>query len=134
MATYPGPDKNCTVRSNIRIGQEVDIILKKDQPTGVRTHGKVSRILTNSLNHPRGIKVMLDGGLVGRVQHISSKPAEPQLCGKCSKRVAMQAFSQGHCKVCGRIIMCATTPADLLCAECAAREIRCVHCGEHLRG
>ncbi len=28
------------------------------------------RILTNLLNHPRGIKVMLMGGIVGRVQLI----------------------------------------------------------------
>lgn len=28
------------------------------------------RILTNSSNHPRGIKVMLEGGIVGRVHQI----------------------------------------------------------------
>lgn len=28
------------------------------------------RLLTNSMNHPRGIKVMLEGGIVGRVQKI----------------------------------------------------------------
>lgn len=59
------------VRSNIKIGALVDIVLKKDQPTGALTKGHVKRILTNSANHPHGIKVMLaEGDLVGRVKKI----------------------------------------------------------------
>ena len=58
-------------RSNIKIGAEVDIVLKKDQATGVLTRGHVKRILTNSANHPHGIKVMLEeGNMVGRVKGI----------------------------------------------------------------
>lgn len=58
-------------RSNIKIGAEVDIVLKKDQATGVLTRGHVKRILTNSANHPHGIKVMLEeGNMVGRVKEI----------------------------------------------------------------
>jgi len=34
------------------------------------TEGTVTRLLTNSSVHPRGIKVMLEGGVVGRVQKI----------------------------------------------------------------
>lgn len=49
----------------------VDIVLKKDQPTGKLTRGHVKRILTNSPTHPHGIKVMLEENeLVGRVQVI----------------------------------------------------------------
>lgn len=60
-----------TVRNNIKIGMEVEIVLKKDQRTGKRTKGHVKKILTNSLKHPRGIKVMLqEGDMVGRVQTI----------------------------------------------------------------
>lgn len=59
-----------TKRSNIRVGQTVDIVLKQDQPTGRRTRGVVRRILTNSAVHPHGIKVMLEDGRVGRVQEI----------------------------------------------------------------
>ena len=51
-------------------GLTVDIVLKKDQPTGKRTRGVVGRLLTNKSYHPRGIKVMLEDGQVGRVQHI----------------------------------------------------------------
>lgn len=49
-------------RENIQVGALVDIVLKKDQATGVLTRGHVKRILTKSKNHPHGIKVMLDEG------------------------------------------------------------------------
>ena len=59
------------LRKNIKIGALVDIVLKKDQRTGKLTRGHVKRLLTNSLNHPHGIKVMLvEGDQVGRVQQI----------------------------------------------------------------
>ena len=58
-------------RANIKIGALVDIVLKKDQRTGTLTRGHVKRILTNSAQHPHGIKVMLnEQDQVGRVQHI----------------------------------------------------------------
>ena len=58
-------------RADIRPGQQVEIVLKKDQPTGKLTRGHVKRILTNSPTHPHGIKVMLrEGDHVGRVQAI----------------------------------------------------------------
>jgi uncharacterized repeat protein (TIGR03833 family) len=59
-------------RSAIKLGAEVEIVLKKDQPTGKVTRGHVKRILTNSASHPHGIKVMLvEGDMVGRVQNIT---------------------------------------------------------------
>ena len=59
------------IRNNISIGALVDIVLKKDQPTGKLTRGHVKRILTNSPTHPHGIKVMLrEGDQLGRVQAI----------------------------------------------------------------
>lgn len=58
------------IRSNIKTGALVDVVLKKDQPTGRLTRGRVGRILTNSKTHPHGIKVMLQDGRVGRVQVI----------------------------------------------------------------
>ncbi len=58
------------IRSNIKSGIRVKIVLKKDQPTGVLTEGIVKDILTNSAVHPRGIKVRLEDGQVGRVQEI----------------------------------------------------------------
>ncbi|WJE51972.1 YwbE family protein [Bacillus cereus] len=57
-------------RANISPGLEVDIVLKRDQHTGTLTRGIVKDILTNSPSHPHGIKVRLQDGQVGRVQHI----------------------------------------------------------------
>ena len=57
-------------RDHIHPGDLVDIVLKKDQPTGKLTRGIDGRLLTNKGYHPRGIKVMLTDGQVGRVQHI----------------------------------------------------------------
>ena len=58
-----------TKRSNIRIGQNVEVVQKHHQRSGELTEGIVSKILTKSSNHPHGIKVMLDSGLVGRVKN-----------------------------------------------------------------
>lgn len=57
-------------RANIKAGIEVDIVLKQDQRTGKLTRGIVKDILTNSPNHPHGIKVRLQSGDVGRVKNI----------------------------------------------------------------
>ena len=57
-------------RKNIRAGLKVAIVLKQDQRTGKRTVGVVKDLLTNSPNHPHGIKVRLTDGQVGRVQEI----------------------------------------------------------------
>ena len=50
---------NRTKRDNIYPGVEVDIVLKKDQPTGKLTRGVVKDILTSSAVHHQGIKVRL---------------------------------------------------------------------------
>jgi len=62
-----------TIRSNIKPGDDVDIVLKKDQPTGKLTSGIVKDILTSSPEHHRGIKVRLVSGQVGRVQEVFEK-------------------------------------------------------------
>jgi uncharacterized repeat protein (TIGR03833 family) len=59
-------------RNNIKIGIKVLVVEKHNQRTGVLTEGIVSKILTNSKNHPHGIKVMLEDGIVGRVKDILS--------------------------------------------------------------
>ncbi|KAI9669675.1 MAG: hypothetical protein M1831_007371 [Alyxoria varia] len=59
-------------RSNIKPGAKVQIVLKADQRTGKLTEGTVGSLLTNSQNHPHGIKVKLQDGRVGRVQKVLS--------------------------------------------------------------
>lgn len=58
-------------RINIKVGAQVSIVLKQDQSAGELTEGVVEKILTNSPNHPHGIKVRLENGDVGRVKQIS---------------------------------------------------------------
>ncbi len=57
-------------RSNIQTGMRVGIVLKADQKSGKITEGTVQRILTNSPNHPHGIKVKLTDGRIGRVKKL----------------------------------------------------------------
>jgi uncharacterized repeat protein (TIGR03833 family) len=59
-----------TLRSNIKIGMMVAVVLKQDQRSGDLTEGAVKAILTNSPKHPHGIKVKLEDGQVGRVKEI----------------------------------------------------------------
>jgi len=61
---------NGTKRIEIKPGIEVKVVQKQDQRSGKLTDGIVSRILTKSPNHPHGIKVMLEDGIVGRVKKI----------------------------------------------------------------
>jgi len=61
---------NGAIRNNINPGSDVLIVQKQDQLTGKLTKGTVADILTNSPQHPRGIKVRLTTGAVGRVQQI----------------------------------------------------------------
>jgi uncharacterized repeat protein (TIGR03833 family) len=61
---------NGTLRADIKPGLLVNIILKKDQRSGVLTEGVVKDILTSAPKHHRGIKVRLEDGQIGRVQEI----------------------------------------------------------------
>jgi uncharacterized repeat protein (TIGR03833 family) len=57
-------------RADIRVGSCVKVVQKQDQRTGTLTEGVVRDILTKSATHPHGIKVRLEGGIVGRVKEI----------------------------------------------------------------
>lgn len=59
-----------TERRNIRPGLRVKVVQKQHQQSGELTEGIVRDILTNSAVHPRGIKVRLESGVVGRVKEI----------------------------------------------------------------
>ncbi len=59
-----------TIKDNIKVGAKVWVVQKQDQRSGKLTEGVVSKILTNSKDHPHGIKVMLASGIVGRVKKI----------------------------------------------------------------
>lgn len=57
-------------RRNIKIGSAVEVVQKNHQRTGELTEGIVKRFLTKSPNHPHGIKVQLEDGIVGRVKWV----------------------------------------------------------------
>lgn len=62
-------------------GAAVSIVLKEDQPTGREVQGIVQDVLTKG-NHPRGIKVRLRDGRVGRVQRMDSGQSTSQQPGQ----------------------------------------------------
>jgi uncharacterized repeat protein (TIGR03833 family) len=59
------------MRSQIKPGTHVKIVLKQHQRSGTLTEGIVKDILTSSPTHPHGIKVRLTDGKIGRVQTIT---------------------------------------------------------------
>ena len=61
---------NGNLRSNIKQGLKVRIVLKQDQRSGKLTDGVVKDILTKSPSHSHGIKVRLTSGDIGRVKEI----------------------------------------------------------------
>ena len=63
-----GDNKNPQKRSEIRSGDAVWIIEKENYGTDNYKQGIVKEILTSRAEHPRGVKVRLTDGSVGRVQ------------------------------------------------------------------
>ena len=61
---------DATIRDNIKPGLKVGVVQKQDQRSGKLTEGVVLKLLTKSVKHPHGIKVMLEDGIVGRVKKI----------------------------------------------------------------
>ena len=59
-----------TRRADVKPGIAVMVELTEDKRSGRLTGGTVKEVLTSSPNHPHGIKVMLDNGLVGRIKQI----------------------------------------------------------------
>ena len=59
-----------TRRADVRPGIDVLVELTEHKRTGRLTGGKVKEVLTSAPNHPHGIKVLLESGLVGRIKQI----------------------------------------------------------------
>ena len=54
-------------------GEKVKIVQKKDYSSGELTEGVVKDVLTKKAVHPRGHKVRLTSGIIGRVQEFSDE-------------------------------------------------------------
>ena len=59
-----------TRRADVKPGIAVMVELPQDKRTGRLTSGLVKEVLTSSPNHPHGIKVLLENGLIGRIKQI----------------------------------------------------------------
>lgn len=59
-------------RDEIKIGQTVWAIEKRNYTNGQLTQGVVAELLTSKRFHPRGIKVRFADGTVARVQQLYS--------------------------------------------------------------
>lgn len=62
-------------QAQVKRDTSVWIVLKADQGTGRQVSGLVQDVLTSG-NHPRGIKVRLHDGRIGRVQRMASDSPE----------------------------------------------------------
>lgn len=69
---------NGTKRKDVEIGMSVQVIQKHHQATGELTSGIVKDILTGSAVHHRGIKVRLEGNIVGRISRPSAGGSQVQ--------------------------------------------------------
>ena len=66
-------------RDQIKVGQRVWAIEKRNYGTDDLTEGVVMRILTSKPVHPRGIKVMFEDGTVARVQRLTPPPQKKEV-------------------------------------------------------
>ncbi len=59
-----------------KVGERVNVVQKQHYSTGRLTTGTVKDVLTNSKYHPRGHKVRLENGVIGRVQSFVDEVGE----------------------------------------------------------
>jgi uncharacterized repeat protein (TIGR03833 family) len=59
-----------------KVGDKVLVVQKKDYASGQLTSGVVKDVLTSKEFHPRGHKVRLTSGIIGRVQKFADQVEE----------------------------------------------------------
>ena len=64
-----------SLTSKPAVGDKVSIVEKANYGTDVRSVGVVGRVLTRAAEHPRGFKVRLSNGIVGRVTELIERCA-----------------------------------------------------------
>ncbi len=68
MGNYGSDNHNPPKRRELKMGDAVWIIERQNYGTSNYTQGIIEEILSPGDSHPRGIKVRLTDGTVGRVQ------------------------------------------------------------------
>lgn len=76
-------------------GAPVNIVLKADQPTARTVQGTVAQLLTKG-DHPRGIKVRLADGRVGRVQSLAGDSTASGSQSSAGEAMALDAETPGR--------------------------------------
>ena len=74
-------------------GAAVSIVLKADQPTGLEVQGIVKDLLSRG-DHPKGIKVRLQDGRIGRVQRMATGNVEATIGQRSTSRPARTQNSE----------------------------------------
>jgi len=83
-------------RAEIKVGQRVWALEKRNYASGELTEGVVKRILTSKPDHPRGIKVMFEDGTVGRVQRLTPPKARLTSGGLPEKKIPVDFDMEGE--------------------------------------
>lgn len=60
-----------------QVGDRVQVLQKENYASGELTKGMVKKVLTKKRFHPRGHKVLLESGVIGRVQSFADKDSNP---------------------------------------------------------
>ena len=55
------------------------------------------------------------------------------ICNKCSKIVALSAFSEGKCKICEKPTPTPHIPSYSVCNECSEKNNICEQCGKKIK-
>jgi uncharacterized repeat protein (TIGR03833 family) len=90
-------------RSDISRGMRVRVVRKEDQRSGALTEGVVRDPLTKSSYLPHGIKVRLEGGIVGRVKEIL--PGRPAPGVHRGISAVLPCIANGEGKECLRMLL-----------------------------
>ncbi|KAJ3010346.1 ATPdependent RNA helicase [Thoreauomyces humboldtii] len=88
-----GPHGRPPAASMLRLKVDVAICLKEDQGSDRLVRGKISELLTRG-DHPRGIKVRLTDGRVGRVQAVVEAPTLAPPAAQVARSISTTPKSQ----------------------------------------
>ena len=97
-------EQNAQNRVNIAPGTHVQIVQKHHQTSGQLTQGVVECVLTNASKHPRGIKVRLSSGVVGRVHVVDAIATVTQKHTSDTSITAVKHTSSRHQHTFNRIM------------------------------
>jgi len=76
-----------------KLGDKVRIVQKKDYLSGKLTEGIVKDVLTSKRFHPRGHKVRLTNGVIGRIQEFADQDGEKNVELEIKEKVSSAPYT-----------------------------------------